>query len=194
MTNVFAGCREDASYLVTGGLGVLGLEIAQWLAHQGARHLVLAGRSPLPPRSTWDALAEGTAEHDDVAHSEHLDGELDRRTGAVVAARAFARRHEVGDVPHEEDVARIAIEDDRGIDARIAARDHRDARPLAIARDAFEERPLIAKAPGPESLPTAHQFGNRHGCDLGSGVVPVHVPRAVPAGSSDGLATLPHSR
>lgn len=36
--------RSDASYLVTGGLGGFGLEIARWLAAQGARHLVLASR------------------------------------------------------------------------------------------------------------------------------------------------------
>ncbi len=37
--------REDGSYLVTGGLGGLGLQVAQHLADSGARHLVLAGRS-----------------------------------------------------------------------------------------------------------------------------------------------------
>ncbi|MFV1966601.1 MAG: SDR family NAD(P)-dependent oxidoreductase, partial [Pirellulaceae bacterium] len=33
------------TYLVTGGLGGLGLEVARWLADRGARHLVLVGRS-----------------------------------------------------------------------------------------------------------------------------------------------------
>ncbi|ALF53425.1 polyketide synthase family protein [Nostoc piscinale CENA21] len=37
--------QPDASYLITGGLGALGLEIAQWLVEKGARHLVLIGRS-----------------------------------------------------------------------------------------------------------------------------------------------------
>jgi acyl transferase domain-containing protein/acyl carrier protein len=36
--------RADASYLITGGLGGLGLSVARWLAGQGAKHLVLAGR------------------------------------------------------------------------------------------------------------------------------------------------------
>ena len=35
---------QEGSYLVTGGLGGLGLQVAQWLVAQGARHLVLAGR------------------------------------------------------------------------------------------------------------------------------------------------------
>jgi myxalamid-type polyketide synthase MxaB len=37
--------RPDASYLITGGLGALGLQVAQWLALKGAKNLVLTGRS-----------------------------------------------------------------------------------------------------------------------------------------------------
>jgi NAD(P)-dependent dehydrogenase (short-subunit alcohol dehydrogenase family)/acyl carrier protein len=37
--------RDDATYLVTGGLGGFGLAVAHWLVEQGARHLVLTGRS-----------------------------------------------------------------------------------------------------------------------------------------------------
>ncbi len=38
--------RHDATYLITGGLGMLGLRVAQWLVRQhGVRHLVLTGRS-----------------------------------------------------------------------------------------------------------------------------------------------------
>ena len=37
-------CRADGSYLVTGGLGDLGLEIAEWLVAKGAKSLVLTAR------------------------------------------------------------------------------------------------------------------------------------------------------
>jgi myxalamid-type polyketide synthase MxaB len=37
--------RGDGTYLITGGLGGLGLLTAHWLAEQGARYLVLMGRS-----------------------------------------------------------------------------------------------------------------------------------------------------
>ena len=47
-------CRSDAAYLITGGMGALGLLMAAWLADRGARRLVLAGRTPLPPRRDWD--------------------------------------------------------------------------------------------------------------------------------------------
>ncbi|MER5889402.1 beta-ketoacyl synthase N-terminal-like domain-containing protein [Streptomyces sp. NPDC001941] len=48
-------CRADRTYLVTGGLGALGLEVAGWLAARGARRLLLTGRTALPPRGSWDA-------------------------------------------------------------------------------------------------------------------------------------------
>jgi acyl transferase domain-containing protein/acyl carrier protein len=44
------------AYLVTGGFGSLGLRIARWLCNQGARHIVLLGRSVLPERREWRAL------------------------------------------------------------------------------------------------------------------------------------------
>ncbi|MGD9619484.1 beta-ketoacyl synthase N-terminal-like domain-containing protein [Mycolicibacterium sp.] len=47
-------CRPDAAYLITGGMGALGMLMADWLADRGARRLILAGRTPLPPRSAWE--------------------------------------------------------------------------------------------------------------------------------------------
>lgn len=37
--------NKDGYYLITGGLGSLGLQIAQWLGNQGANNLILLGRS-----------------------------------------------------------------------------------------------------------------------------------------------------
>ena len=36
--------KPDAAYLITGGLGALGLKVARWMVEQGARHLILLGR------------------------------------------------------------------------------------------------------------------------------------------------------
>ena len=52
--------RADATYLITGGLGSIGLEIARYLAAHGAGHLVLTGRR-LPSDAAQrriDALCE----------------------------------------------------------------------------------------------------------------------------------------
>jgi phthiocerol/phenolphthiocerol synthesis type-I polyketide synthase C len=47
-TSASGPIRADATYLITGGLGGIGLKVAQWLIEQGARHLVLLGRSSVP--------------------------------------------------------------------------------------------------------------------------------------------------
>jgi acyl transferase domain-containing protein/aryl carrier-like protein len=41
--------RGDAAYLITGGMGALGLHVAEWLHTRGARHLALMGRSAPAP-------------------------------------------------------------------------------------------------------------------------------------------------
>ncbi len=38
--------QPDATYLITGGLGGIGLATASWMVEQGAKHLVLLGRGP----------------------------------------------------------------------------------------------------------------------------------------------------
>ncbi|HWO22760.1 MAG TPA: amino acid adenylation domain-containing protein [Kofleriaceae bacterium] len=49
-------CRPDGTYLVTGGLGGVGLEVARWLVERGARRLVLLGRTAFPDRMRWDDI------------------------------------------------------------------------------------------------------------------------------------------
>lgn len=51
-------CRPDGAYLITGGVGTLGLLTANWLADLGARRLVLAGRTALPRRMQWDDVTD----------------------------------------------------------------------------------------------------------------------------------------
>jgi acyl transferase domain-containing protein/acyl carrier protein len=48
--------RRDASYLITGGLGGLGLQIADWMARRGADHIILLSRRDFPERSHWEQL------------------------------------------------------------------------------------------------------------------------------------------
>jgi acyl transferase domain-containing protein/SAM-dependent methyltransferase len=48
--------REDASYVITGGLGGLGLQIADWMAARNAGHIVLLSRRRFPERQLWDSL------------------------------------------------------------------------------------------------------------------------------------------
>ncbi|KAK2831021.1 hypothetical protein FQN49_007081, partial [Arthroderma sp. PD_2] len=50
--------RPEGTYLVAGGLGVLGLAVAEFLVDQGARRLVLISRRGLPPRRAWSAASK----------------------------------------------------------------------------------------------------------------------------------------
>ena len=57
----FPELDPNASYLITGGIGALGLQVAQYLATHGACHLVLTGRSGVSTddqRSTLKALED----------------------------------------------------------------------------------------------------------------------------------------
>ena len=54
------GLDPDGTYLISGGLGGLGLRVVQWLADQGAGRLILLSRKALPPKSEW-----GQGEFDD---------------------------------------------------------------------------------------------------------------------------------
>ncbi|GAA3475280.1 type I polyketide synthase [Nonomuraea roseola] len=51
-----AGLREEGVYVITGGLGGIGLTLAEDLAAKVRARLVLISRSGLPPRDGWDAL------------------------------------------------------------------------------------------------------------------------------------------
>ncbi|MBD2091227.1 type I polyketide synthase [Microcoleus sp. FACHB-1515] len=75
--------RADGSYLITGGLGALGIQAAHWLAEQGARHLVLTGRrSPSPTvQQQIDQLQQAGTQvliaQTDVANFEEVQRLLD---------------------------------------------------------------------------------------------------------------------
>jgi len=72
---------SEGSYLITGGLGALGLHTAQWLVQNGVRHLVLIGRSQpsLEKQAAIDRLKEQgegvevIVAQVDVCHGEDME-------------------------------------------------------------------------------------------------------------------------
>jgi acyl transferase domain-containing protein/acyl carrier protein len=54
VTSVPALLKHGGVYVITGGLGSIGLTFARYLADTVKAKLALIGRTPLPPRSTWD--------------------------------------------------------------------------------------------------------------------------------------------
>lgn len=63
----------EAAYLITGGLGGVGRQVARWLVRRGARHVVLTARRPLPARDRWDSLPPGSEEAARVAVIRELE-------------------------------------------------------------------------------------------------------------------------
>jgi acyl transferase domain-containing protein len=67
--------RPDGSYLITGAFGALGLLVARWMVAQGARRLVLAGRTQLPPRAEWARVAAGSPVAERIAAIRELEAQ-----------------------------------------------------------------------------------------------------------------------
>jgi acyl transferase domain-containing protein len=85
--------RERGVYLVTGGLGQIGLVLAETLAERAGARLVLTGRSPFPPREAWDAvLAEDPG--GDAAEKIRRLRHIEALGGEVLVVRADAADRE----------------------------------------------------------------------------------------------------
>lgn len=101
--DISAGCmaslRSDRTYLITGGLGALGLRVAAWMAERGARHLALMSRREVSDRAKPAIAAlkaagvdvrvvQGdVARADDVGHAlAQIDRELPPLSGVIHAA------------------------------------------------------------------------------------------------------------
>ncbi|HEV2149684.1 MAG TPA: SDR family NAD(P)-dependent oxidoreductase, partial [Longimicrobiaceae bacterium] len=71
--------RPEGVYLITGGLGGIGLTLAEYLAREARARLVLTGRKGLPPREGWGAWVAEHGEEDSTS----------RRIRAVEALEAL---------------------------------------------------------------------------------------------------------
>ncbi|MEU8269866.1 SDR family NAD(P)-dependent oxidoreductase [Sphaerisporangium sp. NPDC049002] len=93
-----AEIRRGGTYLVTGGLGGIGLAMAERLAEHYQANLVLMGRTPVPPREQWGQILASPSTADEVRR--RLDG-LQRLVTAGTEVVTVA-----GDVSQPADVRR----------------------------------------------------------------------------------------
>ncbi len=61
-----SGFRQGGVYFITGGLGGIGLTLAEHLARTRGAKLALLGRSPIPSREHWSKVLSTTDEADSV--------------------------------------------------------------------------------------------------------------------------------
>ncbi len=82
--------RQHGVYLITGGLGGVGMALAAYLAEQVQARLILVGRSAFPQPSEWDAWLTTHAEDDDTSrHIRHLHA-MEDQGAKVLVLRADA--------------------------------------------------------------------------------------------------------
>jgi hypothetical protein len=80
--------RPGGVYLITGGLGGLGLVFAEYLARTVQANLVLVSRISLPPRSNWKDWLPSRDEHDPIAAKIRRIQGCEASGGTVLVASA----------------------------------------------------------------------------------------------------------
>jgi len=76
--------REGGVYLITGGLGGIGLVLAEYLAKTVHAKLILTGRSAFPARNEWKQWLDTHDEHDSISRKILKVGKLEELGAEVV--------------------------------------------------------------------------------------------------------------
>ncbi len=80
--------RHRGVYLITGGLGNVGLHLATFLAETAQARLVLLGRSFFPERAAWETWLQSHPEHDDISRKIRRLIALEAMGAEVLLVRA----------------------------------------------------------------------------------------------------------
>lgn len=130
------------SYVITGGLGGIGLELAHFLATEAAGRLALISRRELPPRATWPALAS-SGEPDG-------DAECVRRLLQIedAGAEVLILRADVADIEQMRHALHAVKDSFGGITAVFHAAGVLDDAPLATKTVEDARRVMSPKVTG----------------------------------------------
>ncbi|HYG64276.1 MAG TPA: SDR family NAD(P)-dependent oxidoreductase [Thermoanaerobaculia bacterium] len=142
--------REQGVYLVTGGLGGLGLVFADYLARSWRARLVLVGRSALPPREEWEALAASLPEDDTTGGRLRKLLALEAAGGEVLAASA-----DVADEAAMRNVVTEAVARFGAVHGVIHAAGVAGGGVVQLKTDEVAERVLAPKILGTRALAAA---------------------------------------
>ncbi len=97
--------RDNGVYLITGGLGGIGLAIAEYLAASVSARLVLISRTGLPERKNWDSWLETHAPDDKTSNQIRRIVAIEKSGAEVMVASA-----DVGNRDQMERIAKSARE------------------------------------------------------------------------------------
>ena len=82
--------KSRGAYLITGGLGGVGLTLARWLAQCCSARLLLTGRTALPERTDWDRVLAEQAQDSAICRAIMAVRDIETEGGEVIVARADA--------------------------------------------------------------------------------------------------------
>ncbi|MEP7218897.1 MAG: KR domain-containing protein, partial [Bacteroidota bacterium] len=80
--------RRGGSYLITGGLGRIGLAVADYLASTVQARLVLVGRSSFPPPHEWDRWLTEHPEDDPLSRTIRSLRQMEKKGAELLVASA----------------------------------------------------------------------------------------------------------
>jgi acyl transferase domain-containing protein/acyl carrier protein len=126
--------REGGTYLITGGLGAIGLDIAEYMARALRAKLILVGRSPFPARQAWDNWLQTHDDQDAVSIKIRRVLTLE-----ALGAEALVLRADVSSLQQMEQVADQANEAFGGINGVVHAAGIIDQRAYRLIRDLTQE-------------------------------------------------------
>ncbi len=86
--------RKQGVYLITGGLGGIGLVVAEYLARTVQAKLLLIGRSALPNRDEWEQWLTTHDETDSTSHKIRKIQELEQLGAEVLVVSADVSNYE----------------------------------------------------------------------------------------------------
>lgn len=82
------GLQNRGVYLITGGLGAIGLALADDLARRVSARLVLTSRSGLPPREQWDAFIAENGAAGRIGHAIDAVRQMEQSGSEVLVVAA----------------------------------------------------------------------------------------------------------
>ncbi|MCP4990324.1 MAG: SDR family NAD(P)-dependent oxidoreductase [Colwellia sp.] len=95
--NQSSGFRERGVYLITGGLGEVGLVLAQYLARTRSARVVLTGRSELPPENEWQnwllpEKPERSSFLEKIRDKTNITNDLETETDKIISTEKQIRK------------------------------------------------------------------------------------------------------
>jgi acyl transferase domain-containing protein len=142
--------ESEGAYLITGGLGGLGLVVAEHLARAFKARLLLISRSALPPQSEWESLASDPGQLDEKRILMKKLIEIRSLAGGLLTAQA-----DVANLGQMQNVVVLATKTYGRIDGVFHAAGVLDDGPVMLKTVEAATRVLDAKVRGTLTLEAA---------------------------------------